>query len=180
MLVRHRWTVLGAALCGALIGIAVTLPKQPVYQAYTSLEVQGLNENFMNTHAVDLTTTAGADSAESYLQTQIKLIQSQSMIARASKKVKEQFKPAPENRTDAISQVRQFLGFSAAAPIPVDALVKDVADTVKVKPMGLTRLVQINCTSIVSFSRFGVLQYARERIHQERFGSSIRHRAEDR
>jgi polysaccharide biosynthesis transport protein len=147
MLVRHRWAVLGAALCGALIGIAVTLPKQPVYQAYTSLEVQGLNENFMNTHAVDLTTTAGADSAESYLQTQIKLIQSQSMIARASKKVKEQFKPAPENRTDVISQVRQFLGFGSAAPIPVDALVKDVADTVKVKPMGLTRLVQINCTS---------------------------------
>src|SRR6185437_1831913 len=111
MLVRHRWAVLGAALCGALVGIAITLPKQPVYQAYTSLEVQGLNENFMNTHAVDPTATPGADSAESYLQTQIKLIQSASMIVRTSKKVKEQFKPGPENRTDMISQVRQFLGF---------------------------------------------------------------------
>ena len=45
---RRKRTVLAVAFAGLLAGALVTLPQTPVYQANTSLEIQDLNQDFMN------------------------------------------------------------------------------------------------------------------------------------
>src|SRR5271157_4451767 len=45
---RRKRTVFAVALAGLLAGVLVTLPQTPVYQARTSLEIQDLNQDFMN------------------------------------------------------------------------------------------------------------------------------------
>ena len=147
MLVRRRWLVLGAACCGAFIGFAVTLPRQPLYRAHTSLDVQGVNGNFMNMQTLDPRATPGEQTAESFLQTEIKLLQSESIMTRAVNKVKTELPPALEARQDMISVLRQRLGFSPATLESMDDLVREVAKSVKVKPLGMTRLVDITCES---------------------------------
>ncbi len=146
MLIRRRWLVLPVAAMGAAIGLLITIPKEPVYRAHTSLDVQGLNENFMNMQAVNQRATPGEETAESFLQTQIKLLESESMIARAMNTVKQQA-AAPEMPQDLISIWRQRLGLGIPEPKPMDEMVRDVAKSVKVKPMGMTRLVEITCES---------------------------------
>src|SRR5215470_17931347 len=48
MVMRHKWIVVLTAFVGTAAGILITLPQTPVYQSRTSLEVQGINENFLN------------------------------------------------------------------------------------------------------------------------------------
>jgi polysaccharide biosynthesis transport protein len=147
MLIRRRWLILPTAVLGALIGLLVTLPTEPLYRAHTTLDVQGVNESFMNMHAVDQRATPGEQTAESFLQTQIKLLESESMIARVLNKVSQEAAAEPEMPQDLISLWRQRLGWGVPEQESMEAMVRDVAKSVKVKPMGRTRLVEITCES---------------------------------
>lgn len=147
MLVRRRWLIAGAALIGVLAGFAITLPTEPLYRAQTSLDIEGLNGNFMNMQAVDPRAASNEQTPESFLQTQVKLLQSQTIMMRAVNRVKAQMPPAPQPRHDWISLLKERIGLGAPAPESVSDLVTDVAKSIKVKPMGMTRLVQITCES---------------------------------
>ena len=54
---RRRRTVFAIALAGLIAGVLVTLPQTPVYQARTSLEIQDLNQDFMNMKEVNPSPT---------------------------------------------------------------------------------------------------------------------------
>ena len=60
MLRRRKGTFLLIALLGLLAAVLFTLPQTPVYQARTTLEIQNLNENFLNMRAVSQTADEGA------------------------------------------------------------------------------------------------------------------------
>src|SRR5579884_242200 len=45
---NRKWTVLSAAFLCGLAAFLLTLPQTPVYQAQTSLEIQGVNDNFLH------------------------------------------------------------------------------------------------------------------------------------
>ena len=62
ILQRHKGAVALAAFLGTLAAVLFTLPQTPVYQARTTLELQGVNEDFM--HMRDMNPTA--DSASGY------------------------------------------------------------------------------------------------------------------
>lgn len=74
--------MLGFALLGCLLGFLATLPQPPLYRARTSLDIQALNENFMNLRAVDTTDKLASTSADSFLQTEVKLLESASLMNR--------------------------------------------------------------------------------------------------
>ena len=44
ILSQHRGALLVSAFAGALAGLLIALPQTPLYQARVSLEIQGLNE----------------------------------------------------------------------------------------------------------------------------------------
>src|SRR5690349_6988222 len=48
MVRRHQGMVLLAIALGLVAGYVRTLPEKRIYQARTSLEIQGMNEDFMN------------------------------------------------------------------------------------------------------------------------------------
>src|ERR1019366_8018985 len=60
MLRRRKGTFLLIAFLGLLAAVLITLPQTPVYQARTTLEIQNLNENFLNMRAVSQTADEGA------------------------------------------------------------------------------------------------------------------------
>src|ERR1700748_127261 len=59
VIVRHKGTVLLLIVLGALAGFISTLPETPVYRAHATLQVQGINENFLNMKDVSPTATGG-------------------------------------------------------------------------------------------------------------------------
>src|SRR5450432_1101114 len=80
-LVRQRWLLIVVAALGAVAGLISTLGEPALYRARTSVEVQVMNDDFMNLRTVDPTNKASS-SADSAIQTQTKLLQSESLMNR--------------------------------------------------------------------------------------------------
>ena len=85
---RWRLGILGAALVGGLVSFSLNLGVLPVYQARTSLDIQSVNGDFLNMHDVNPTGDSASSSTESYVQTQIKLLQSTTLLDRTVARLK--------------------------------------------------------------------------------------------
>src|SRR2546425_12092996 len=86
LLLRRKGTILIAAVLGTGLGLLVSVPRTRIYQAHTTLEIQGLNENLLNTREVNPAAPTVNSSAVEEIQTQIKILQSESLIGRVINK----------------------------------------------------------------------------------------------
>jgi capsular exopolysaccharide synthesis family protein len=143
---RRKGTLMIIAFVGALVGFLVTLPQTPIYQARTSVEVVGMNEDFLNLHQVNPVTQADSNSETSEIQTQIKILQSESLIERVLTKLKKpEIFSEPGGR---ISAWRKALNLPE--PRPEDAFAQSVryaAKNLKVRAAGQTRILEITVDS---------------------------------
>ena len=69
---RHRWAILATAVTGCLLALFLTMLMRPIYHTRASVDIEGLNGDFMNIREVARTNAAGPDSNEVNQQTQIK------------------------------------------------------------------------------------------------------------
>src|SRR5690242_18231506 len=110
ILKRSKWTILTLAVFGAAAGYLVTLPQTPIYQARTSIEIQSLNENFLNMKEVDPTASSASDSMDAYIRTQMKILQSRSLMERVIDKLDLEKRPdfvQPSGQISARSEERR-------------------------------------------------------------------------
>lgn len=148
VLLRHRFAILALAAAGGVLAFLISLVVIPVYRARTSLDIQNLNADFMNMRNVAPTGQGGGGNAtaETYLQTEIKLLQSESLAHRTSARMQDAASKLTE-RPDGMTAIRQWLHLPGAQPPTAKETVDYAADHVVVKPMGLTRIVEITCDS---------------------------------
>jgi polysaccharide biosynthesis transport protein len=144
---RWRWRILAFAVLGAIIGLLLSVPKTPQYRAHTSLDIQGLNVNFMNLRNADPNDAAQTYSSDVYIQTQIKLLQSDSLAARVIRKLSDVGGRPLDSRPDLLTVWRRRLGLPLPLPSSRKQLLELTAKSLKVKPLGLTRLVEATCDS---------------------------------
>ena len=144
-----RWRVaIGlSALIGGLLSVSLSLGVNPVYEARTSLEIEGLNTNLPGVRDVSPTGDGNSASSEANIQTQIKLLQSASLLDRTVQHLKAEPHPQAIDKQDIVSQLKRSLHLSNGGELPYDVLVDSAAKRVKVKPLGLTRLVEVTCDS---------------------------------
>jgi polysaccharide biosynthesis transport protein len=83
---RYKFVIFAFMVVGAMGALLISFVQTPMYRAHTSLEVEDLNENFQNLKDSD--PTAQAPLAESYFQTQVKILQSREMIELVVDKLK--------------------------------------------------------------------------------------------
>ena len=83
ILVRKKWTVILMALIGLGGGAAATVWMPPMYQARASLEVEDVNQEFMNLKVLSPVSDASAISGMTDVQTQVKILQSTTLLERA-------------------------------------------------------------------------------------------------
>ncbi len=147
IMLRRRWTIMLFALAGGLAGFALIVGSLPVYRARTSLDIQNLNSDFMNMRAVAPTGQGGEASSEAYIQTQIKLLQSDALLKRTVDRLKADSSLESGERGDLLSVAQRTLHLGADTPVSKDDLLTYASKHIKVKPLGLTRLVEITCDS---------------------------------
>lgn len=113
VIVDHKLVVfLILAVCTGVAGMVATT-QSGNYKAKTSIELLGVNANFLNLQSVDPTSpAAGGSAAENYTQTQLELLKSEGLVARAVKKTH-------------LDENSRFLSNSAGSPfVPVHSLLE--------------------------------------------------------
>ena len=143
---RHRKLIMLCAGIGLLLNLLLQLPSLPLYSTRTSLEIRSLNNDFLDMRSVQATGSNGADN-DTNLQTQIKLLQSDTLVRQASERLLTEPHPQSILEEDVLSTMMRAVHMGGHQTLPYSSLVADAAKRVKVKPMGLTRLVEITCES---------------------------------
>ena len=112
MIRRHKLAVLVVACIGALGGFASTLSNPRIYQARTTLEIQGLNQEFLNMKNMSPTVESGSTDVDADIQTQVKLLQSRSLLRRVSEKLGSMPPPDGLRPSDRLGVWRKALGIN--------------------------------------------------------------------
>ena len=141
---RRRGAVFLFAFLGVVAAILVTVPQTPVFQARASLEIQTLNQDFMNMRQVSPVSEGSTDYFSNDIQTHIKLLQSDALLQRVIDKLKKNQPRDLYQPTDRISTWRRALNLPQ--PKPADAREEALAmarGSLKLRAAGQTRVVEI-------------------------------------
>ncbi len=144
---RHRGTWIVFAFAGSLLAFLITLPQTPTYQARTSLEIVGLNENFLNFKRASPVEETGSTAVASDIQTQLKILQSDSLLERVVAKLNGSgdFQADTPSR---MSAWHKLLKLPEPPPeVAREEAFKNVAQSLKVRAAGQTRIVEITVDS---------------------------------
>jgi polysaccharide biosynthesis transport protein len=142
-LLRHRMTLLTVVLVGLLAALVISLVQTPIYRVRTSLEIQ--SGNFLEMKGSDSGGTSASDAAvESYLETQVKLLQSESLIEHVIDKMKlHKERPTTPWGIFAAGVHRLFF-FSNTARLPErEQLIRQVERNLTVQSSGNSRLLEV-------------------------------------
>jgi capsular exopolysaccharide synthesis family protein len=148
---RRKGTLILIASVGAILGFLVTLPQTAIYQVRTSLEIVALNQNFLNIKESNPLNDSGTSVDTTDIQTQIKILQSESLIDRVLAKLKSGPKSdstaAPE--TTRIAAWRKLLNLPDSEPTdPREQSISYAKKHYKVRASGQTRIVEITVDSM--------------------------------
>ncbi|MEO7649238.1 MAG: GumC family protein, partial [Bryobacteraceae bacterium] len=142
---RHKLAFILITILSGVAGYFLTIPQTPVYQAAITLEIQNMNENFMNMREFD--PTAVNYGADSYIQTQVRILQSETLYARVSRKLALEQRPELA-KPSGIASLWQIVN---PKPLPssltAPQVQKIMADNLKVRGSGLTRIIEVRFDS---------------------------------
>lgn len=143
---RHRVPVLITfAVCVALTAV-FTWFQAPVYRAKAVIEVQGRNREFLN--AKDFDPSGGERTPESFVATQAKLIRTETLAQRVTKRLRLNENPAFFRESAGMTTLNGLLHRPQAAfPANEDATATRLLNQVAVKPDGDSDLITITVDS---------------------------------
>jgi polysaccharide biosynthesis transport protein len=142
ILFRHRTTLLGFALAGLFAAVVISVVQTPIYRVRTSLEVQ--SPNFLEMKGVDQNESTGSyASPESYVETQVKLLQSESLLEHVIDKLKLH-KDRPTRWRSIASYLRRLRGSSEPSPLrEKEELLRQIERNLTVRTSGSSRLLEV-------------------------------------
>ncbi len=149
LLRRKKLVVTAFLLFGLAAGCVAILLQAPLYRGRTTLEIQSLNERFMNMTEVDPGAGAGNYAAtDANLQTQIKILQSDLVRNRALERVERETIPMAPAQDDLFAVLRSRLKLAPREPAEATRLaIRRAARSLDAGVLRSTRIVEIRCES---------------------------------
>jgi polysaccharide biosynthesis transport protein len=148
VVVRHRGTVLLLLILGAVAGFLFTLPQTPIYRAHATMEIQGLNENFLDMKNFSPTATVSTDPTTDIL-TQVQLLESQSLRERTVAKLTAD-RPADalvSYAPDRLAAWKAALHLDPSKPLTWEDAVGMAAGSLTIRASGTTRIIDVAAES---------------------------------
>jgi receptor protein-tyrosine kinase len=106
ILYRRKAALAGLASLGILAAAAVTVVQPRVYEARAAIEVQPFNESFLDLRDIYPEAASSVD-APTYLQTQMELLQQDSLLEQVAGKARLRERPEYQNSKDLVARLRQ-------------------------------------------------------------------------
>jgi succinoglycan biosynthesis transport protein ExoP len=145
ILFRYRKTLLSFIVAGMVGAILISLIQTPIYRVRTSLEIQGTS--FLEQKGSN-DTGGNYASPESYVETQVKLLQSESLLEHVIDKLKLQ-NEQPKTGLRAITwRIHRMFQFSAPSGLPErEKLMREIQRNLTVRTSGNSRLLEVTYES---------------------------------
>src|SRR6516225_7222247 len=89
---RHKIPLLSIAGIGMVLAAIITLLQPRLYQSHAAVQIQGINENFLNLRDIYPTAAPSGDNAV-YVQTQAEMLRQDALIQQVVKKLRLEEKP---------------------------------------------------------------------------------------
>lgn len=140
---QHQGAILLFAAAGLIAAIVVALPQTRIYQARTSIELQGFNENFLNMKSVDPTSSLPDYSPEGYIHTQVKILQSDALMRRVVAKLMSETSAASVPPSSGLQTLRERLHLAPAKAPSRSEAIEAVAQSLQVRSADNTHIVEI-------------------------------------
>ncbi len=139
---RRKGLILLCAIAGGVVGALIMLPGAPVYQARTSIEIQDINpaiESLRQTPQQQIPYFALSD-----LQTQVKILQSESLAARTIGKLQKQTSAPTLPVETGLMSLQHRLHIPQPERLRSRAaMLKDAANSLKVRSAGDVRIIEV-------------------------------------
>jgi capsular exopolysaccharide synthesis family protein len=145
----HKFPILGFFVLGAIAGTANVTLKTPLYDASTTVELVGFNQSFMGMNQVDPQAGTDATSASaSNMQTQISILKSRTLLNRVTDRMNLELAPQVSAPATPFTTLRNHIPFLQQDPLVQSReALTEAARTLGVRQVGLTRLLEISCSS---------------------------------
>jgi uncharacterized protein involved in exopolysaccharide biosynthesis len=145
---RHRGTIILFAFLGLLAAVLYTMPQTPLFRARTVIEVQDINNDFLNTRSVNPVADDNQSNVLTDVQTQMKIIQSDQLIDRVIQKLKSEGKLPPVRSTSRFAALKKLLNLPENKDSDPDYTLEQAAlRSLTIHQLGQTRVLEILYTS---------------------------------
>lgn len=139
VLFRHRKTLLSFLVAGLVGAIVISLIQKPIYRVRTSLEIQ--SPNFLESRGTS-DTAASEAMTESYVETQVKLLQSESLLEDVIDKLKLHEQPITGWGAFKV-RLRRIFKPKSSYLSERDELLRQIERNLTVRTSGNSRLLEI-------------------------------------
>ncbi|MCU1275611.1 MAG: lipopolysaccharide biosynthesis, partial [Bryobacterales bacterium] len=121
-------------LAGIIGAVVVSMSQDRMYESRASIEIQGVNENFLNFQNIDPATPNG--SPESFIQTQAEILRQDVLIEQVARKLRIAEQPETSKSPHAVA------GSKFPEDLPQN-LIETVKKHLKIKSSRDSRIIQI-------------------------------------
>jgi capsular exopolysaccharide synthesis family protein len=139
---RHIWILIAIALVGVLGGVIFSWLQVRTYRAQALIEIQGLNDNFLNIKDISPVAEWSFANIVDDVQSQIKIIQSRSLLQRVIRRLNIR---GPEDLGHNTGQMIT-LGKASDPPEPTssrDLALSIASRNLSIRGVGRTRMIEI-------------------------------------
>jgi len=144
---RYRIPVIGCALAGLALATLVSMFAKPKYRATNDLELQALNQDFMNLKSLLPSTMAGSFSTETNVQTQVHIIDSPLNLLRTKVRLMAEEQGRVSRPQNLVQSWFASMNLFETGTVPTKNLVNGAVRSLKVKSVGPSRLIEIQAES---------------------------------
>jgi len=140
---RWKWTLISWAIIGIGVGLLATLLEPRRYEGKATLEVQDLNDNFLDMKQVLPVNEVGLSGTFNDMQTQVKIVQSDSVVNPVMRRMPGRVAQIGPSNESIVARAKRLAGMQTPPAKFDDEDAKKLADTLKVRAVGQTRVIEI-------------------------------------
>lgn len=143
LLWRSRMLFAACTLAGLVVAVGILLTQSPVYRARTTLEVQDVNHDFVDMKLASPVADTSPSDALTDIQTQIKILQSDTLIDAALMKAGVHTASDLNPNQRGISRVAGIVA-AGASNSGQETLAEVAGKNLKVSVAGQTRIIEVS------------------------------------
>jgi succinoglycan biosynthesis transport protein ExoP len=143
-LYRRKAILMYIVGAGILVAGLISLAQPRWYRSEAALEIQGTNENFLNTRDIYPTVASSADSSGIYVQTQAEILQQGVLIEQVVKKLHLEARPEFQRAPNLWDKFRRLTG-AGLTSLDVHNAADIVKNNVTIVPSRTSRIIRIIC-----------------------------------